>query len=97
MRDKNLAGLGAKVPDLGLEELNLLARAATSHLEEPVDYGIEVDLVLICHRMVFSSLTMAQWMNYETGRTTRKWAAAARGDGEDADDLREMEKSIAGR
>ena len=61
--DKNLTGLGAKVPNLGLEKLNLLTGAAASNLEKPVDYGIEVHLVLICHRMVVSSLTMAQRMN----------------------------------
>ena len=31
--DEDLAGLGAEITDLSLEELNLLARSATSHLE----------------------------------------------------------------
>ena len=47
--DENLARLGAKVPDLGFEELHLLARAAAAHLEEAVDYGVEIDFVLVRH------------------------------------------------
>lgn len=31
--DEDLAGLGAKITDLGLEKLDLLAWAAASHLE----------------------------------------------------------------
>ena len=31
--DEDLAGLGAEITDLGLEELDLLAWAAASHLE----------------------------------------------------------------
>jgi ribosomal protein L29 len=37
LRDENLTGLGAEVTNLRLEQLNLLARAATPHLQKPVD------------------------------------------------------------
>jgi len=47
--DENLAGLGAEKADLGLEELDLLARAAAPHLQEAVDYGVEINFVLVRH------------------------------------------------
>jgi hypothetical protein len=47
--DENLAGLGAEEADFRLEELDLLAGAAASDLEEPIDYGVEVDIVLVGH------------------------------------------------
>lgn len=49
LRDENLTSLGAEVTDLGFEELNLLARATASHLEEPINYRVKIDLVLVCH------------------------------------------------
>lgn len=52
--DEDLAGLGAEEADLSLEELDLLARAAAPDLEEAVDYGVEVDLMLVCHRKELS-------------------------------------------
>jgi hypothetical protein len=47
--DEDLAGLGAEVPDLGLEQLDLLAWAAAPHLQEAVDYRVEIDVVLVRH------------------------------------------------
>lgn len=47
--NEDLTGLGAKITDLRLEKLNLLARAATSHLEKPIDYRVKIDLMLVCH------------------------------------------------
>lgn len=49
LRDEDLTSLGAEVTDLGFEELNLLARATASHLEEPINYRVKIDLVLVCH------------------------------------------------
>lgn len=49
LRDENLTSLGAEVANLGLEQLHLLAGTASSDLEEPVDYGIKIDLVLVFH------------------------------------------------
>lgn len=49
LRDEDLAGLGAQVPDLGLEQLDLLAGTAATDLQEAVDYGVQVDVVVICH------------------------------------------------
>lgn len=48
--DEDLAGLGAEEADLSLEKLDLLAGAAASDFEQPVDYRVEVDLMLVCHR-----------------------------------------------
>lgn len=48
--DEDLAGLGAEVADLRLQELDLFAGAAASDLEQPIDYGVEIDFVLVCHR-----------------------------------------------
>jgi hypothetical protein len=47
--DEDLAGLCAKVADLSLEKLDLLAGTAAPHLEEAVDYGVEIDVVLVRH------------------------------------------------
>jgi hypothetical protein len=47
--DEDLASFGAQVSDLGFEQLDLLSRTAASHLEQAVDYRIEVDLVLVSH------------------------------------------------
>lgn len=49
LRNENLASLGAEVADLGLEQLHLLAGTASSNLEEPVDYRVKIDLVLVSH------------------------------------------------
>jgi hypothetical protein len=49
LRDEDLASFGAKVTNLGLKELNLLTGTTATDLEEPVDYGVEVDFMLVCH------------------------------------------------
>jgi hypothetical protein len=49
LRNEDFTGLGAEVADLRLEELDLLAGAAASDLEQPIDYRVEIDLVLVCH------------------------------------------------
>jgi len=49
LRNENLAGLSAEETDLRLEELDLLAGAAAADLEQPVDYRVEVDFMLVCH------------------------------------------------
>jgi hypothetical protein len=49
LRDEDLASLGAQISNLGFKQLNLLARTAASHLEQAVNYRIEVDLVLVSH------------------------------------------------
>lgn len=47
--NEDLASLGAEVANLGLEQLDLLARAAAPHLQEAVDYRVEIDFVLVRH------------------------------------------------
>ena len=47
--NENLATLSAKVANLSLEELDLLAGAAAADFEETVYDGIEVDIVLVGH------------------------------------------------
>lgn len=37
LRNEDLSGLGAKIADLGLQKLNLLARPAAPHLKESVN------------------------------------------------------------
>jgi hypothetical protein len=49
LRDENLASLGAQIPDLGLKQLDLLAGAATTDLQEPVNYRVKINFVLVCH------------------------------------------------
>lgn len=49
LRDENLTGLGAQEANLTLEELDLLSGPAASNLEQPVNYRIEIDLMLVCH------------------------------------------------
>jgi hypothetical protein len=55
LRDEDLTGLGTQVTDLGLEELDLLAWTAASHLQEAIDYRIEVDFMLIRHFGILAS------------------------------------------
>jgi hypothetical protein len=47
--NENLASSGAEVTDLGLEKLDLLARSATADLEQSVDDGVEIDVLLVRH------------------------------------------------
>jgi hypothetical protein len=49
LRDENLTGLGAQEANLALEELDLLSGPAASDFEQPVNYRVEIDLVLVCH------------------------------------------------
>lgn len=49
LRDEDLTGLGAKVADLSLEELDLLSRARAADLKETVYDRVEVDIVLVRH------------------------------------------------
>lgn len=62
LRDEDLAGLGAEKAYLGFEKLDLLTRAATSHLKESVDYGIKVYFMLIRH---FEILTGREYGAHE--------------------------------
>lgn len=49
LRDEDFAGFGAQVPNLGLEQLDLLSGSAAPHFEKAIDYRIEVDLMLVSH------------------------------------------------
>jgi hypothetical protein len=51
LRDEDLAGLCTKIANLGLKKLHLLSGTAATDLEQPVDYGVEIDFVLVCHFM----------------------------------------------
>ena len=62
LRNEDLACLGAEIADLGLEQLDLLAGTAASDLEEAVDYGVEVDLVLVRHLGVLSCQRVGRLM-----------------------------------
>lgn len=47
--NENLASSGAEVADLGLEKLDLLAGSAATDLEQSVDDGVEIDVLLVRH------------------------------------------------
>jgi hypothetical protein len=47
--DEDLTGLGAKITDLCLQKLNLLAGAASSDLQQSVDDRVKIDVVLVRH------------------------------------------------
>lgn len=47
--DKDLASLCAQETNFGLEQLDLLAGATAADLQESVDYGVQINIVLICH------------------------------------------------
>jgi hypothetical protein len=69
--NEDLAGLGAEIADLGLEQLDLLAGAAAPHLQEAVDYRIEVDVVLVRHcriPLILLAETMARKQEMGLGR-----------------------------
>ena len=44
LRNENLAGLGAQVSDLGLQQLHLLSRPAASHFQESIYDGVQIHL-----------------------------------------------------
>jgi hypothetical protein len=84
--DEDLAGLGAEIADLGLQQLDLLAWAAAPHLQEAVDYGIEVDVVLVRHCRIPSILlaeTMARKQEMGLGRDRQIPQAATEKKGEE--------------
>jgi len=56
LRDKDLAGLGTEITNLGFKQLNLLAWTAAPHLQEAVDYRVEIDVVLVRHCKIPSTL-----------------------------------------
>jgi hypothetical protein len=47
--DEDLTSLGAQITDLCLQKLNLLAGAASSDLQQSIDDGVEIDVVLVRH------------------------------------------------
>lgn len=49
LRDENLSSFCAEKANLGLEQLNLLSRAASTHFQQAINDGIEVYLILVCH------------------------------------------------
>lgn len=49
LRDEDLTSFCAEVSDFGLEKLDLLARAAAADLQKTVDYGVQINIMLICH------------------------------------------------
>lgn len=49
LRDEDLTRLGAEVADLSLKELDLLSGTAAANLEEAVNDGVEIDVVLVRH------------------------------------------------
>jgi hypothetical protein len=46
LRDEDLASLGAEIADLCLKQLHLLSRAATPHLQEPIDDRVQINLLV---------------------------------------------------
>ncbi len=68
--DEDLASLGAEEANLGLEKLDLLAWAAAPHLQEAVDYGVEVNFVLVRHcrvPLILLALMTARATGKKTG------------------------------
>ena len=47
--NEDLARLGAEKTNLGFQQLHLFARSAPSHLQQPIDDGIEIDIILVRH------------------------------------------------
>jgi hypothetical protein len=80
--DEDLAGLGAKVSNLGLEQLDLLARTAATDLQEPVDYGVQINIMLICQgRFGGPPVAGGRGQRREEERTRRRGWCALRPDG----------------
>lgn len=65
--DEDLTSLGTEVPDLGFQELDLFSRTAASHLQQPVDDGVQVDIVLISHGVL-----LLNNLNRKYGETRKK-------------------------
>lgn len=47
--DEDLASLCAQETDFSLEQLDLLAGATAADLQKSVDYGVQINIMLICH------------------------------------------------
>ena len=63
LRDEDLASLSAEIANLCLQKLDLLARAAAPHLEETIDYRVEIDFMLVRHCKLLSGRVMARRLN----------------------------------
>lgn len=71
--DEDLASLGAQISNLGLEQLDLLAGAAAADLQKTVDYGVQVDIIVICHGDYVGRQGLAWWWQRgEEGWTRRR-------------------------
>lgn len=46
LRDKDFTGLGAKVSDFGLQQLNLLAWTAAPHLQQAINDGVQIHFLV---------------------------------------------------
>lgn len=68
LRNEDLTGLSAKVSDFSLKKLDLLAGSAASNFEEPIDYRVEIDLMLVCHLNEPSEEIMARRSRDGRGR-----------------------------
>ena len=55
LRNENLASLSAEITDLSLQQLDLLAWAAATDLKEAVDYGVQINFVLVRHCVYVSA------------------------------------------
>lgn len=70
LRNEDLASLGAKIANLGLEQLDLLARSAAPHFQEAIDYRVKVDFVLVRHCKYSSILTSLRlWRTQKKKKT----------------------------
>jgi hypothetical protein len=77
--NEDLASLSAEIADLCLEQLDLLAGTASSNLEETVDYGVEIDLMLVRHFLFILSCPRVG-PQIPRGGVVRLGAAAGRPD-----------------
>lgn len=49
LRDEDLTGLCAQVTNFSLQQLHLLSRSASAHLQQAVYDRVEIDVVLVGH------------------------------------------------
>lgn len=61
LRNEDLTSLSAQVSNFSLEKLDLLAGAAAADLQETVDYGVQIDIVLICHGVCLGRQKLPGW------------------------------------
>lgn len=52
LRDEDFASFGTEIADLGFQKLNLLARSTAPDLQEPINYGVKVYIILIRHLLL---------------------------------------------